>query len=115
VMVEKEIDIIQSLHILLSTTLGERVMHPQFGCDMERLTFEPLNLSLETYMKDLIEQAILWYEPRIRLETVTFTLQHEDSRIDIDLQFTIKTTNGRNNYIFPFYRNESANIHDNKL
>ena len=31
----------QSLMLLLSTQPGERIMRPEFGCDLYRLVFEP--------------------------------------------------------------------------
>ena len=35
VMVSDEEDISQSLDIILSTSLGERVLRPNFGCDLK--------------------------------------------------------------------------------
>ena len=42
-MTEKEDDIAKSLQILLSTAIGERVMQPKYGCNMDSLLFEQLN------------------------------------------------------------------------
>ena len=42
-MVSAETDIRQSLVILLGTIPGERVMQPDYGCDLRRLVFEPIN------------------------------------------------------------------------
>jgi len=39
-------DIHQSLQILLSTQLGERVMREDFGCDLNVLLFEEVDQSL---------------------------------------------------------------------
>ena len=36
-------DINQSLNILLSTSLGERVMQPRYGCNLQDHLFDPLN------------------------------------------------------------------------
>lgn len=44
-MVSEEQDIEESLRILLSTRLGERVMIPRFGCDLTDLLFESINLT----------------------------------------------------------------------
>lgn len=64
-MCEGEEDIRSSLEILLSTRLGERVILPNYGCNLDELLFNPLNQSLKAYTIDLIKTAILYHEPRI--------------------------------------------------
>ena len=70
VMLSDEEDIRNSLEILLSTTVGERIMQPDYGCNLDILLFEPINLSLSTYIKDLVFNAIYLFEPRIQPEEV---------------------------------------------
>lgn len=72
-MLEDEADIKSSLEILLSTRLGERIMVPGYGCNLEELLFSPLNLTLKTYVIDLIKTAILYHEPRIDVKKLTST------------------------------------------
>ncbi len=108
--VSDEEDIRQSLEILLSTEVGERVMQPKYGCNLHRLLFEPLDLTLQAYMKDLIKTAILYFEPRILLDDVTFELESEEGRIDITIDYTIATTNTRNNFVYPFYLSEGTQV-----
>ena len=112
-MVEAEKDIQQSLMILLGTSPGERVMHPEFGCGINQLIFEPISNSLFTKIKDLIEQAILLFESRIKLNDVIihFNPQLEDV-IYISLDYTIRTINTRQNLVYPFYRLEGTNINE---
>ncbi len=43
VMVSDEADIRQSLEILLTTSIGERFLRPEYGCDLRRYLFEPLD------------------------------------------------------------------------
>ena len=69
-MLEQEADIESSLNVLLSTALGERVMVPQYGCNMDELVFESLDTRMKTLMADKIESAILYHESRIELESV---------------------------------------------
>jgi hypothetical protein len=38
-MLEEETDIASSLELLLSTRPGERVMLPEYGCNLEELVF----------------------------------------------------------------------------
>jgi len=109
-MVSDEEDIRQSLEILLATEVGERVMQPKYGCNMKRLVFEPLDTSLQTYMRYLINTAILYFEPRIILDKVVLEPVANEGRIDINLEYTVATTNTRYNYVYPFYKEEGTEI-----
>ena len=107
-MIADEDDIRSSLEILLSTDIGERVMQPKYGCNLHRLLFEPLDTSLQAYMKDLIKTAILYFEPRIILENVTLQPEPEEGRITINVDYTIAGTNTRNNLVYPYYLTEGT-------
>lgn len=110
-LVSDELDIEQSLGILLSTELGERVMRPDFGCDLHHLLFETLNATTRTYVADLIRKAILLYEPRIDVERIEFTpAEGDDNVIDITIEYRVRSTNSRSNYVYPFYLNEGTNL-----
>lgn len=100
-MTSGEEDIHNSLYILLNTAFGERVMLSEYGCDLRRFLFEPANAHMQAYVKKIVEEAILYFEPRIRPEKVT--LDVTDGLMEIKIDYTIKTTNSRSNYVFPFY------------
>ena len=104
-------DINSSLHILLSTRLGERVMQPKYGCNLDMMLFEAMNTTLETYVGNLVENAILDYEPRIDLEDVSIDTSRENEGVLlIEIEYRIRSTNARNNYVYPFYKTEGTNI-----
>ena len=109
-MVEDEEDIRQSLRILLSTMRRERVLIPDFGMDLKDMVFEPLTTSTATSITGRIEQAILFYEPRINLERVNYDQDINEGTIRVDLEYTIIATNSRTNLVFPFYFNEGTDI-----
>jgi uncharacterized protein len=110
-MVKEEEDIRQSLQILLSTRIGERVMRPDFGCNLDEMLFENLDITLKTYVTDLIESAILYFEPRIELNAVEIQPDNElEGVLMIHLIYTIRSTNTRNNFVYPFYKNEGTNF-----
>lgn len=99
-----EEDIKSSLEILLSTRPGERLMQPLFGCSLDRLQFEPLTTSLKTYMRTLVEQAIIRFEPRVDLEEVRLDDSEElEGKVLIHVQYRIRATNSRFNLVFPYY------------
>jgi phage baseplate assembly protein W len=101
-------DIHESLEILLSTTLGERIMQPTYGCNLKDYLFDPLDASLDAFLKDLIKTAILYFEPRIHLDRVSLTSEPLEGRVTIELDYRVRGTNSRYNYVLPFYLNEGA-------
>lgn len=114
-MLTDEADIESSLAILFSTRLGERIMQPTFGCDLQKIVFEAVNLTLKTYIKDLIETAILYFEPRITLNsTEVDTSMNNEGILLIKLNYTVRTTNSRYNYVFPYYKNDITSITTNQ-
>jgi hypothetical protein len=110
-MISDEEDINSSLEILLTTRQGERVMRPDYGCNLDELVFEPLTTTFKTYITDLIATAILYYEPRVDVNKIELDDTGElDGRILIVIEYTIRATNSRYNFVFPFYRNESTDL-----
>jgi phage baseplate assembly protein W len=110
-MLEQEADIVSSLEVLLSTALGERVMLPQYGCNLEELVFESLDTRMKTLMADKVESAILYNEPRIELENVRLDDNRElEGVVLIEVIYRVKSTNSRFNFVFPYYRLEGTDI-----
>ena len=111
-MVSDEEDIRQSLHILLSTSLGERVMQPDYGCNLNDYVFEGLNSTTIGYIKERVANSILYYEPRIVVERIEVTnagsVDNLEGRFLIDLTYSIPGTNSRFNYVYDFYKNEAV-------
>lgn len=109
--VSGEEDIEESLRILMSTLPRERVMQPSYGCGLKGLVFESINESTLTQMRDTIQRAVLFFEPRIELDDVEFN--EEDAYggiLYIKLHYTVRTTNTRTNLVYPFYFREGTDI-----
>lgn len=105
-----EEDIKKSLEILLSTTVGERFLQPTFGCNLEDYVFEPMNATIETSIRLTVRNAILRFEPRIRLLAVRLDNSLiSEGRVDIVVEYTVIATNARENLVYPFYLNEAHN------
>jgi len=110
-MLEEEADIASSLEILLSTTLGERIMQPFYGCNLDELVFESLNTRIKTLMADKVESAILYNEPRILLEQVALDDSLDaDGVVLIEVSYQVKSTNSRFNFVYPYYKLEGTDI-----
>ena len=120
-LVSAEDDIRESLQILLSTNLGERVMQPNYGCNLQDLLFESLSPTVASNIKELVRTAILYYEPRIRLNKLDIQQGISDRQnpsavneadaqglIQIIVDCSIISTNSRFNFVYPFYLQEGS-------
>ena len=110
-MIKDVEDIQSSLHILLTTRIGERVMQPTYGCNLDELVFESLTTTFKSYIRDLVMTAILFHEPRIKLNNVTLDDSRElEGIVLIEIDYTIRSTNTRFNFVFPYYKKEGSDI-----
>jgi phage baseplate assembly protein W len=108
-LVSDLVDIHQSLRILLSTARGERIMVPRYGCDLWRYVFRALTATLTAELKDVVEQAIVLWEPRIDVLAVDVTIDPTTpGRANIDVSFVVRQTNVRSNLVYPFYLTEAT-------
>lgn len=110
-MTSDEADIQKSIEILLSTTIGERFLQPAYGCNLENYVFEPMNATIQTLIKITVKNAILLFEPRIKLISVRLdtTFFINEGRADINVDYEVAGTNSRFNLVYPFYINEANN------
>ncbi|MCX7099062.1 MAG: GPW/gp25 family protein [Methylococcales bacterium] len=110
-MVQEQEDIRQSLEILLSTSIGERVMQPLYGCNLRDYQFEPVSNTFIGFLVDMVERAILYFEPRILVENITITepgdIQIFEGKLLISIDYVIAGTNSRYNYVYDFYLREA--------
>ena len=107
-MVSDQDDIKQSLEIILSTQIGERIMQPEFGADLSSFVFEAMHVMNQVKIKERIIDAIYRFEPRIRPDNVIMTDLLHEGKIILDIQYTIKATNARHNLVYPFYLAEGT-------
>jgi hypothetical protein len=86
-------------------------MQPQYGCDLQPYLFQPLNPHMIGFLKDRVRNAILYYETRIKLSSVTVTpLNSPDlfqGRFTITINYTVIQSNSRFNYVYDYFANEA--------
>lgn len=103
-------DIHESLRILLGTKPGERYMHPEYGCEISDLSFENIDVTIQTRIAEKIKTAIVLYEPRIDVESVDFELVIDEGIVFIHIIYLIRTTNTRTNMVYPYYIQEATDL-----
>jgi len=104
-------DIEESLRILIGTLPGERVMLPEYGAAMSDLLFESMDTGTQTLFFDRLKTAVLQHEPRI--EILNLELDNSfltEGRIMLTLDYRVRATNSRFNFVYPFYVAEGSQI-----
>ena len=104
-------DIQQSIHLILGTIPGERMMQPLFGCNTHSFVFEKVDTKFIADMNDMIRHALLLYEPRIKFLGADISHWNElEGIVYLVIRFAIIATNTRHNMVYPFYLSEGTNI-----
>lgn len=100
-------DVRQSILIILGTNLGERVMRPDFGSGIRAFVFEAISTTTLTLLRTRVEDALVRWEPRIRVERVEVALPHgTSSQVNISVDYRVRATNTFYNLVYPFYLEE---------
>lgn len=112
-MVSEEKDIRESLFILMSTTPGERVTYPTYGCDLHQYAFKPIDSDTRFLMRETISKAVRIFEPRVELEEIQFdTTNQIEGVIYLTVFYKIIKSNIRTNIVYPFYLVEGTEINE---
>jgi len=102
-----EHDIDEAIKIILSTSKGERVMRPDFGCGIHDYVFASPNTSTRQMIEASVNEALMLWEPRIELIGVNVsTDQTEEGKLLISIDYRVRSTNTRFNLVYPFYLKE---------
>jgi len=107
--VELDEDVKQSINIILSTSKGERVMRPDFGCGIHDLVFGAIDTALITDVKENVLDALRRFEARIDVLSVEVDAEGAaEGRLIISIDYQIRTTNQAGNFVYPFYFKEAS-------
>jgi phage baseplate assembly protein W len=83
----------QSLLLLISTRPGERVMRPEYGCDLSRLVFSPNDDTTAGLAIHFVRQAVERWEPRVEVLRVDANRHaQETTRLEIVLDYRVRAT-----------------------
>jgi|TARA_Y100000766_G_C18764782_1_gene535311 phage baseplate assembly protein W len=110
-MVSDEEDIKQSLNIYFNTMIGERIMRPKYGCVIHDKQFEKISDNILQSLTFEMTTSIGKIEPRITvIDLKIIKLDVNSGYIEIKLDYSIISTNIRDNIVFPYYINEGTHI-----
>ena len=93
----------QSIHIILDTEPGERIMRPTFGCGLRRYLMKPNTAATRALIQRDVTDALTAWEPRIRLQDVTVSPGDDPALVLIAISY-VHVRDGRpGNLVYPFY------------
>ncbi len=101
-MVEEDATVRQAIFLLLLTHPGERVMRPDYGCDLGRLQFSPNDETTAGLAIHYVRQSLVRWEPRIEILFLDADCHPSDpGRLDISLEYRVRSTRRRGRIELP--------------
>jgi len=106
--VSYEDDIREAIGIILNTYIGERIMRPDFGGNVADYIFNAVNRRTFEDITVGLSEMLELQEPRIEnVEVETgFADAANGGALNINVGYTVRTTNNRFNHVYPFYMDE---------
>ena len=77
----------RSVRNLVNTNFYERPFHPEIGCGVRQLLFEPFTPVTSIFIKRKVEEVITNYEPRARLDQVIVTESMDRNAVEVRVVF----------------------------
>jgi phage baseplate assembly protein W len=74
---------------LLLTAKGERVMNPEFGCDLKNFLFEGITNSNISLLKTNISDSISTFIPEITLKNINLDSNIDDNLINLTIDYSL--------------------------
>jgi len=106
-MEDGEDNVEKSVRMILGTAKGERVMRPEFGCEIHDLVYSSLSPTTLNRIEESVRTALVRWEPRIDVESIDATPDSSNpGRVLIEIEYWVESTNSRSNMVYPFYVQE---------
>ncbi|EMA35155.1 GPW/gp25 family protein [Halobiforma nitratireducens] len=104
---DAEADIRESIRIILGTAKGERIMRPEFGCDIHDHVYSAASPATLNLIESSVREALVRWEPRIDIEDINARTADDDpNEILIEIEYYVRTTNSLSNMVYPFHITE---------
>lgn len=93
----------QAILLLLSTAPGERVMRPDYGCELHRLVFSPNDDTTAGLAIYYVRRALERWEPRIDIMRLDAGRSPEEpQQLDVLLEYRVRATQRSDTLAFSF-------------
>ena len=75
---------------LILTKKGERIMQPEFGCDVHKYVFDHITDDLLVQIRGSIEESIQVWMPFVTVDNVEVTKSEDTNEVYIRLSYSLK-------------------------
>jgi len=94
----------RSLYLIIFTAPGERVMRPDFGCQIHEVIFDPLNEETAIVAERYVREAIDKWEKRIEVTDVTVELSPGGrAELLINVTYRHNSKPDERTLVYPYY------------
>ena len=105
-MVSGDDSVRQAILLLLSTSPGERLMRPDYGCHLHRLLFSPNDDTTAGLAIHYVRRALSLWEPRIEIMQLDAGRNPDQPHLlDIFLHYRVKSSQQTAQLLFSFNLN----------
>ena len=77
----------QAIKNIIYTNLGEKPFYPEWGSQLHRILFEPIDEFSKTILTRIVTEAIQNSEPRVEVEEITVKENDEQNSYDLTIYF----------------------------
>lgn len=99
----------QAIWLVLSTSLGERIMRPEFGAGAQDYVFQSNSSVTRSTLANAVKKALVKWEPRIDVQSIRVDpAPDSDSKVLISIDYKIRTVNELFNLVYPLYLAEGV-------
>ena len=81
--------IARSIRNLVLTVPGERFFNPDLGSRITEILFDTLDELSASSIRDEIEETIIKYEPRVKLDNVQVKPNYDNNEFDVTITYDI--------------------------
>ena len=99
----------ESVYLILSTAKGERLMRPDFGCDIHSMVFGPNDGRTTALVVHSVREALVTYERRIDvLDVSASSPPGQPNLLLVRVSYRIRSNNAVGNLVYPFFIREAT-------
>ena len=107
----KDIEAIKnSLHNIFTWIPGERILNPEFGCNLRRLLYNGITEFNKEQIAAEVSQSVSKWEPRVKIEKIVDVGTVDDTEnntVCLDIIFSIPELNNGQYYKYSYVSNKS--------
>jgi hypothetical protein len=101
---EERADVEEAIRVVLGTARGERVMRPDFGCDLHEFAFATVDAATVTLVETAVREALARWEPRVEVRDVDVSTAELDAgRLLVTVDYRVRSNDVAGSLVYPFY------------